>query len=203
MARAAGRGRYDRGLSPEARAADQRRAILLATAAVLDENGPTGVTVDVIVPLARVGRSTFYAHFDDVRQVLAELETFACAEIFAGVEQEAAAARTPLERVRAAVQSFLSRVEVEPLLSRVALGRIAGVDPRRHVSVAASRWASILVGTAQAARRDGLFFQRMDRVRLEAVASMLCAVGLRVAVNEVPAGPASELLVDVVVRTLR
>lgn len=58
-----GRGRYDRGASPSARAQRVRERMVLAASQMLALG--QSLTVDRVVAAASIGRNTFYGHFDD------------------------------------------------------------------------------------------------------------------------------------------
>ncbi len=60
------RGRHD--LPPEAVERHQLERIVAAVATVIAENGYLGLTVDRVTGIARVSRTTFYAHFENVRE---------------------------------------------------------------------------------------------------------------------------------------
>lgn len=63
------RGRHD--LAPEVVERHQRDRIVAAVAQVMAEHGYGGLTVERIIALARISRTTFYGHFDNKREAVA------------------------------------------------------------------------------------------------------------------------------------
>lgn len=67
---APGRGQHDRLLPRLERSQQQRRRLLRAVAISFSQ--PAGATVQSVVKAAGVSRNTFYEHFANIEQALAE-----------------------------------------------------------------------------------------------------------------------------------
>src|SRR6185295_2443319 len=115
------RGRYDRNLSPEERGSLQKQRLLWATAEALEGSGSQSVSVAAVAKLARVGRNTFYEHFDDAAAAVQAAARQAAALLAADLDRELEPARTPLERVRTLMSSWVDWSAARSALARAAL----------------------------------------------------------------------------------
>jgi len=98
---APGRGQHDRLLPRLERKQQQRRRLLRAVAISLSQ--PGGATVHSVVKAAGVSRNTFYEHFENLEQALAESAEFAGRLLEDTLVLRLAAERTPVARFRALV----------------------------------------------------------------------------------------------------
>jgi AcrR family transcriptional regulator len=171
---APGRGAYNRRLSRAERDAQHRERLLLAAAEVLAHGPPT---VARIVERAGVGRSTFYEFFDSPEHLLEHLEQRTVRTLEAALESAFEEARTPLERVRAVVRSWLSLLEARPVEARVSLTRRLGSE---LLSPAGKLLHQLLERCVSAARQDGVgSFTATDDVSLLAAAAAVEALTRR------------------------
>jgi AcrR family transcriptional regulator len=119
--RAVGSGRWDRSLSAARRRESQRADILQATARVLAGGGAP--TVTQIVEAARVGRNTFYEHFEDAEDAVEEALDESRSRVLAAIDGAASASPTPLDRVRGIARAWLGAVLADPGLTAALLER--------------------------------------------------------------------------------
>ena len=70
VAKAPGRGKYDRSLTKAERKAGQKLNLLEATAQVMVARGYAGTTVSAICEHAGMSRATYYAHFPDLKHAM-------------------------------------------------------------------------------------------------------------------------------------
>ena len=123
------RGRHR--LSPEAVESDQRRRMLVAMVAALEEHGYARATVGHVVDLAGVSRRTFYEQFDDREDCLLAAYDDAERRVWA---QAAAAAPDWPHRIHAAVGAALDFLAAEP-----ATGRLFTLEARAAGEAIAER----------------------------------------------------------------
>lgn len=194
---APGRGAYDRSLSRPERDAQHRERLLRATAEILLEGN---VTVARIVERAGVGRSTFYEFFDAPEHVISHLEQRLLTSLEQALSAELAAAHTPLERVRAAVRSFVITAEARSLDARVALMRRTEVE---LLSAAGKVFHAALSRVAQAARAAGVSMLPAD----DELSLLAAAATAEVVMRRHLRGPAlrdpARSLTDLVLKILR
>lgn len=98
---APGRGQHDRLLPRLERSQQQRRRLLRAVAISFSQ--PAGATVQSVVKAAGVSRNTFYEHFANIEQALAESAQFAGGLLEDALVLRLEAERTPVARFRALV----------------------------------------------------------------------------------------------------
>lgn len=199
---APGRGRYDRSLSRVERQAAQRRRLVAAAALALEEIGAANLTVTDVVRRAKMGRNTFYAHFDNLDDVVGEVREQAIDALLAPVLDAIERARTPVERLRALAAGWLTAAAGEPVFARAALSHVVGADPSHLGSRATSRLVDLLESIIQHGCELGALSDRGDPFRAWVVASAVAGAGLRVAAVGREPGDA-ETLAEVVVRALR
>jgi AcrR family transcriptional regulator len=199
------RGRYDRSLSAADRAERQRAHLIEAGAAALDEVGGAELTVDHVVGRARMGRNTFYAHFDGLSDLMGGVREHALEQLLSEVDDAVARCRTPLERLRAMAEAWLGAVAARPVLSRAALSHVVGVDPRHLGSGGVDDVAARLRDVTEGARRDGLLAAVPHEPTLRGVAGAFVAVALSVVDRRRPVSldDATAALVELTVRALR
>jgi AcrR family transcriptional regulator len=191
------RGAYDRSLSRPERDAQHRERLLLATAEVLADGT---ATVARIIERAGVGRSTFYEFFDSPEHVVSQLEQRALRGLEQALEAAFAAARTPLERVRACTNAWLAGLEARPIDARVALERRVS---RELLAPATKLLLRFFERTALAAREDGVtWFGAGDDAGLLAAAAAIEALTRRHLLGQ-PLRDGARSLTDLLVKILR
>ena len=109
-ARAPTRGRYDRTLSATDRDRAQRRRILDAAAEVFAARGFAGASVEQIVERAGMSRKTFYAHYQDLTDVLLKLHDRSASLAYRFVAATVRSESEPVAQIRAGVRTFLGSV---------------------------------------------------------------------------------------------
>jgi AcrR family transcriptional regulator len=147
---APGRGQYDRALSRAERQSEQRERLIEAAAEAF-ATGPA--TIARIVAAAGVGRNTFYEFFDDPEHALAQVEAKALRGLEARTRERAAAARTPLEKLRALARAWFEVLDEQPLAFRVAL-RLPDVTKEFGLSAAGRFLSDALRRLADDSRRS-------------------------------------------------
>ena len=170
------RGAWDRATSTEDRAAEGRLVLVTAAAQSVFELG-RAVTVSDVVRRAKVGRNTFYVHFDDLPAAFASAEAEAL-RVISRALVPSPRARTPLERFRHFASEWLSVAAAEPhLVSLVIRGdgtpRGAHVELRKMMETA-------LRSIASSARTAGLLGRPADADRIRALAGAFVAFAERI-----------------------
>ena len=113
-----------RGGARSARSNHQHRQLLDATLGLLAEGAPYAeLTVQVIAERASVSRPTFYAHFDDRRELLLELMDSALAPALADLASQAPMSGTALgpTRIRSTIALAMSIVRDHAPLFRALI----------------------------------------------------------------------------------
>ena len=194
---APGRGAYDRSLSRAERDAQHRERLLLAASEVFS----TGeVTVARIVERAGVGRSTFYEFFDSPEHLLEHLEQRALRALELALDAAYNEARTPLERLRALMRSWLAELDARTMEMRVALMRRANDE---LLSPAGKLLHQSLDRCVRAARADGLgWFNAADEVSLLAATAAVEVLSRRQLTGR-PIRDAQRVLVELITKLLR
>lgn len=194
---APGRGAYDRSLSRAERDAQHRERLLLAAAEVFS----TGeITVARIVERAGVGRSTFYEFFDSPDHLLEHLEQRSLRALELALDAAYNEARTPLERLRAIMRSWLAELDARPMEARVALTRRANEELLSH---AGKLLHQNLDRCVRAARADGLgWFNSADDVSLLAATAAVEVLSRR-QLSGRPIRDAQRVLVELITKLLR
>lgn len=195
------RGRWDRTASAHARAAACRRALVAAAAQALFERGRS-VTVSDVVERARVGRNTFYVHFDDLAAVFAAAEGEALATISTALAPSPSA-RTPLERFRRLASEWLSIAAAEPHLVSLVI-RGDGAQRGSHVGLR-RMIENALRGIASSARAAGVLGRPAHANRLRALTGSYVALAERIIEENrgIDQARLVEELVDYSLRALR
>ncbi len=108
---APGRGQHDRLLPRLERSHQQRRRLLRAVAISFAQ--PGAATVQSVVKIAGVSRNTFYEHFANIEQALAEAAEFAGGLLERALAHRLEAERTPVARFRALVSESVGWLQRE------------------------------------------------------------------------------------------
>jgi AcrR family transcriptional regulator len=175
-----GRGRYDRGESLSERAANQRLRILWATLELLDERGAVGLTVEPIIAKARVGRNTFYAHFDNMADLLGGAREFALDRLFDRLDALERACVTPRERLRELSRAWVHAATEESIAARAALSHTVGLDARHLGTRAQERLVRRIDAIASQAVRDGWIAETPSGLLLQVLAGAFVGAALGV-----------------------
>lgn len=204
-ARAPGRGKYDRRVSPEDRAKEQRRRLFQAATKVFAKKGFAGATVDAIVAEAGCSRRTFYEHFDDLKDVLLLLHDRIANASFRVIEQCVRAEHHPNEQLRAAVEAFMGLIVHFSDQSRVLFREVRAAGPEHEVRREAvlARFAALLSEGVTRANAMGVAAKPPDELRIFALVAAMEAVAMRYVErrDEGRALEAAPPLVDMVIRT--
>jgi AcrR family transcriptional regulator len=192
---APGRGRWERYLSREVRAAGQRRRILAALPELIAELG-NAFTVDDVVEAAGIGRNTFYVHFDDTDAAVQTLLSEVLDDLSRALEEVRVAARTPLARVRGVAAAWAHSAATAPALSLLAHAGAEGDGVngalRQHLTEALA-----------SARRAGIVGREPDPLRVELLIGAFDAAAVQLASAPETELRVAEALVDLVLRGLR
>lgn len=138
------RGRHD--LAPEAVERHQRDRVVAAVAQVMAEHGYGGLTVERIIALARISRTTFYCHFDNKHEAVigAHEQIF---QRFLAVVQDACRLQVEwADKVRAAIGATLEFATSEPAQTQLLVAGFLAADLTlaRRVSVSYDQLAALL-----------------------------------------------------------
>lgn len=106
------RGRHDIPIEEVER--HQRDRIVAAVAAVMAEHGYPGLTVERIIVLARVSRTTFYAHFADKREAVIGAHELIFADFRITIEGACGTETEWPEMVEASIAATLEFVDALP-----------------------------------------------------------------------------------------
>lgn len=132
------RGRYDRGLSRQARQAEQKARLVGWIAEVYRERG-LELTVQDVVQAAGVGRNTFYEYFDGLDHALDYAAQTHAKAIQERIATTLEAARTPIAKLRELSRAWFDAIERDPARAALLLRSPAGAR-----SAAVSTFASLL-----------------------------------------------------------
>jgi AcrR family transcriptional regulator len=167
------RGRHS--LTPEEVAANQRERILAAIATVIAEHGYGGLTVELVIEVAGVSRSTFYVHFSNKREaVLAAHELIFDRFLAALLAACGTEAEWPM-KVRAALGATVDFVTARPrqaqILSTGSLNADAALAER--AAAAHDHLASLLTSVRPHSPNAGRLPKRTEQFLIAAIASLL------------------------------
>lgn len=168
------RGRYDRTLESDARRAHQHERLLVATTHAVAEHGPR-VNVTQIVAAARVGRNTFYEHFDNLDAAVREATTRGAGSLRDCLERKLAGASTARERLRLVLREWVAFAAEHPFVAR-ALLRTPSREPHSVLTCAGEPLRDLLRILLAAALHDAVISTAPDEVRLVAVTAALEAL---------------------------
>jgi AcrR family transcriptional regulator len=198
---APGRGQYDRRQGVDERQREQRLRLANAVCAVLAEVGPHRVSVDRVVRQARVGRNTFYEHFEDVPEALEAAARMAAEGLFGMLDSTPVDARTPLERVRAFGRSWFQLVGGARAQVECAFAVMPG--QRRVLSPAGELLCQRLGALVSEARRNAALSAPAELPRLIACAAAIEGLTRALLAARISRTEAETTLVDVYVRLFR
>src|SRR6476659_289446 len=136
-----------RTVSRDAAAADQRRRILAATAALIAEKGYQETTMEEIVRRAKVGYATFYKHYPDKEAAFLALLDAATDRTVSRVEGAYGREEGPwADRVGAALGVLFEDVAAHPAVARAVLVEAvaAGSEAAAKHEAALKRLAPLL-----------------------------------------------------------
>jgi len=120
------RGRHK--LSPEVVERHQRDRVVAAVAQVMAEHGYGGLTVERVIALARISRTTFYGHFDNKREALIGSHELIFRH-FLGLLQDACRAQVEwADKVRAAIGVTLGFAKSEPAQAQLLVAGLLIAD---------------------------------------------------------------------------
>jgi len=207
MARAPGRGKYDRTRSARERRAEQRARLLAAAGEVFAAQGWAGATVAAICARSGMSRRTFYEHFDDLKDALLELHAESARLAYLWVEGRVAATRDPLEKVKVGVEAFLQVLALHGDVARVIFREVRALGPRYEARRQAelARFAELTRKGLLAAKRKGLISRTPDELTLFALVAAVEAVGMRFVERreEHRAVEAAPALIELIIRAFR
>ncbi len=114
-----GRGTYDRATSTEARHGEQHTKLLDFATQVFATVGFARATVAQIIAKAGMSRATFYEHFVDLLDVLAQVYERGANVGYTLVAHQGRAETDPLAQVRAGLGAYFSVVAAYPEVAHV------------------------------------------------------------------------------------
>jgi AcrR family transcriptional regulator len=123
------RSRVYRGETLHARRVDQRDRIFDAARHVFSTTGYANASIDEIVALARVSRTSFYRFFENKEDCMLAVYEDAI-EGLALAFVRAAEAERPDERIRLGVAGVIRGLAADPEVARVVLVEAVGASPR-------------------------------------------------------------------------
>lgn len=132
METAPARGCYDRGLSRQARHAEQRARLVGWIAEVYLERG-SALTVQDVIQAAGVGRNTFYEYFDGLDHALDYAAQTHAKLVHERLLSVVEAARTPIAKLRELSRGWFEEIDRDPghaalLLRQPVAGRSAALE---------------------------------------------------------------------------
>lgn len=132
---------------------DLRRALVTAARAMVDEVGPTAVTLRAVAARAEVSPAAPYRHFANKEALLAAVAAAGFAEL---AEEMTPPAGDPVAALRESGFAYLRFAVARPRLYRLMFGAVV-VDRAGHADLAAAeqRLTAVLADTVEAARRAG------------------------------------------------
>lgn len=206
VARAPGRGKYDRTRSSDERQKEQMRRLLEAAAFVFAEKGWSNATVEAIVTRAGMSRRTFYEHFEDLRDCLLTLHRKVSKLSFRVVEARTQSAeQNPPEMLRAGIEGLLGGIAMFPHFARVMFREVRAAGPEFEIihDQMMSRFATLVTSGVQKAYEMGRTKRPPDELRVFALVAAMEAVGMRYVMRgeEDKALEAAPVLIDMVQKT--
>jgi AcrR family transcriptional regulator len=178
---ASARGKYDRSLSAADRHADQRSRLLDAATTVIASKGFAETTVEAIVERAGMSRRTYYEHFSDVRDVLAQIYERAAAISMTMVRSSARAQSDPIEALRAGLTAYFMAVATYPHVARVMFQeyRQGGRDFEVRYQRDSGRYAELLLELLLAVHAAGRLAKRPTEPSVFALAKGIEGLAVR------------------------
>ena len=152
------RGKYDRTVSTEARYTEQHTKLLDFATQLFSAKGFAATTVAQIIAKAGMSRRTFYEHFDDLREVLAEVYERAADVGFTLVAHQGRAEIDPLAQIRAGLTAYFSVVATYPDVARVMFQEYpaAGREFAARYQADSMRYGTLLHESLLAAHAQGM-----------------------------------------------
>lgn len=123
------RGTYDRSLSADERAAEQRDRIIDAATMLYGEKGYYETRLEDIVSRAQVSRRTVYAHFRDLEELRFAVYERAMSRTLLNVGQ-LAQDTTPADRLATVLTAMFKSIADNPQLSRAVVYEFRLPEPR-------------------------------------------------------------------------
>jgi len=178
---ASSRGKYDRTMTAAERQADQRTKLLDAATIVIASNGFQATTVEAIVERAGMSRRTYYEHFADVRDILAQIYERAAAISLTMVTSSARAHTEPLEALRAGLAAYFFAVASYPEVARVMFQeyRLGGRDFEARYQRDSARYAELLFELLEGVHRAGHVARRPTETAAYTLAKGIEALAVR------------------------
>jgi AcrR family transcriptional regulator len=121
------RGRQD--LAPEDVERHQLERLVAAVATVMAERGYGGLTVDRVIALARVSRTTFYRHFANRQEAVLGVYKLVFDRFIAAIRCACAAAEEWPAKVEAGLGAALDFAIAEPAQTQLLSAEFLGADP--------------------------------------------------------------------------
>ena len=163
--------RVYRGETLHARRADQRDRIFDAARMVFSANGYANASIDEIVALARVSRTSFYRFFENKEDCMLAVYEDAI-ENLALAFVRAAEAERPEERIRLGVAEIIRGLAADPEVARVVLVEAVGASPRIEQARINARITFTGLLAAELRRYPGWRERPEDEIEVVALATM-------------------------------
>jgi AcrR family transcriptional regulator len=180
------RGRH--GLTPEEVAAHQRERILGAIATVIAERGYGGLTVENVIDVAGVSRSTFYVHFENKQEAVLATHELIFERFLAALTAACVGEAEWPKKVRAALGATVdfatSRPRQTRILSTGSLNADAALAER--IAGAHDRLATLLTGVRPHSPNAAKLPGRTEQFLVSAIASLLVGSLVKGEVDELP-----------------
>ena len=178
---ASSRGKYDRTMTAAERQVDQRTKLLDAATIVIASKGFAETTVEAIVARAGMSRRTYYEHFSDVRDVLAQIYERAATISLTMVTSSARAHADPREALRAGVTAYFMAVSTYPEVARVMFQeyRQGGRDFEARYQRDSGRYAELLLELLLAVHAAGFLTKKPTEASVFAVAKGIEGLAVR------------------------
>jgi AcrR family transcriptional regulator len=155
-------------------AAGQRERILAATERLVAEKGCAGTTIEGIVKAAGVSSVTFYEHFRDKEECLADAFDEAVEGLRGEVREAVPTEKARPDRIRMGLEALLSAVDAEPNRARLCFveAQKGGPRMRARYDAALDAAASELDDPLAQAIAGGLAWLLRERLELGGGGSM-------------------------------
>jgi AcrR family transcriptional regulator len=167
------RGRHD--LAPEVVARHQRDRIVAAVAQVMAEHGYGGLTVERIIGLARISRTTFYNHFSDKREAVIGSHEQIFERFLVLVEGACPPRDDWAERVRAGIGATLEFAVAQPAQAQLLAAGFLAADLTlaRRVRVSYDQVAALLAEGRRAHPNAAALPSLTEQALVGAIATVL------------------------------
>jgi len=179
--RRSARGKYDRTMSAAERHGDQRTKLLDAATSVIASKGFGETTVEAIVARAGMSRRTYYEHFSDVRDVLAQIYERAATISLTMVTSSARSHSDPRESLRAGIAAYFMAVATYPEVARVMFQeyRQGGRDFEARYQRDSARYADLLLELLQSVHAAGHVAKRPTETTVFAISKGIEGLAVR------------------------